>query len=298
MTDQAPMTDEQAIERLDALVSRAFLENDADSHMRAAIQHLRDRLRASAEPVKRDREVDRGRFPDPAFNRWLDEGISDGGHTVYDALVDIADAWSGWSARPDCEQITACCGRRECGGECGNEWRGMVATPPRAPVADNPRCEEFARMAASSACPACGEGGPCAGCGAVVDSRHRVCGSLLWVREAWAAPHAYDHLPPRLIPKDARIHYSATEERGGLRWRPSIHMPRWASRILLEVTDVRVERLASISESDAIAEGIDITDDGQPSVTFANLWDSINGQRAPWQSNPWVWVVAFRLASS
>ena len=79
---------------------------------------------------------------------------------------------------------------------------------------------------------------------------------------------------------------------------PSIHMPRWASRITLEVTGIRVERVASISESDAIAEGIDVTDGEQPSVTFARLWDSINGQRAPWQSNPWVWVVAFRLASS
>jgi len=84
----------------------------------------------------------------------------------------------------------------------------------------------------------------------------------------------------------------------GQRWKPAIHMPRAASRITLEVTGVRVERVASISESDAIAEGIDVTDGEQPSVTFARLWDSINGQRAPWQSNPWVWVVAFRLASS
>ncbi|HEX7111399.1 MAG TPA: hypothetical protein VF216_03070 [Mizugakiibacter sp.] len=50
-------------------------------------------------------------------------------------------------------------------------------------------------------------------------------GDLLWVREAWAAPHAYDHRPPRLIPQDARIHCASTEDRGGLLWRPSTHMP-------------------------------------------------------------------------
>ena len=117
-------------------------------------------------------------------------------------------------------------------------------------------------------------------------------GDRLYVRETWAAPHAYDHLPPRLIPQDARIHYAATEDRGGLLWRPSIHMPRWASRITLEVTGVRVERLQDISEADAIAEGV-YTDPACPAYdAYAQLWDEINGLGS-WEANPWVWVVGF-----
>ena len=122
----------------------------------------------------------------------------------------------------------------------------------------------------------------------------------LYVRETWAAPHAYDHLPPRLIPQDARIHYAATEDRGGLLWRPSIHMPRWASRITLEVTGVRVERLQDISEADAEAEGIDFIrhyPDADETLTakvlYEVLWESINGPGS-WEANPWVWVIDFR----
>lgn len=91
-------------------------------------------------------------------------------------------------------------------------------------------------------------------------------------------------------------------------WRPSIHMPRWASRILLEITDVRVERLNGISEEDARAEGI--IDGGclncgepepcgcanpEPDATdaFAYLWQSIYGQEN-WNANPWVWVIEFK----
>lgn len=95
------------------------------------------------------------------------------------------------------------------------------------------------------------------------------------------------------------------------RWTPSIHMPRWASRILLEITDVRVERLNSITEKDAEAEGIDmetladsqdcydcIADHnmtGRPTVTgaFKYLWESIYGEES-WQANPWVWVIEFK----
>lgn len=133
-----------------------------------------------------------------------------------------------------------------------------------------------------------------------------VSGDRLYCRETWAAPHAYDHLPPRLIPQDARIHYAANEERGGLLWRPSIHMPRWASRILLEVTDVRVERLQDISEADALAEGIEYLPrmggfalpDGShfhvfdPRISYWSLWDAINGPGAV-EANPWVWCVSF-----
>lgn len=78
-----------------------------------------------------------------------------------------------------------------------------------------------------------------------------------------------------------------------LRWRPSIHMPRWASRITLEVTDVRVERLQKISEADAIAEGCVSDDEFDAKDRFEWLWESINGEGS-WEANPWVWVVEFR----
>ena len=133
-------------------------------------------------------------------------------------------------------------------------------------------------------------------------------GDRLWVRETWAAPHAYDHLPPRMISQEARIHYTATEERGGLLWRPSIHMPRWVSRITLEITAVRVERLQDISEADALAEGIykplgsqfwhtnpsaNILPGETPQWAYRNLWESISGP-CSWDANPWVWVVEFK----
>lgn len=86
-------------------------------------------------------------------------------------------------------------------------------------------------------------------------------------------------------------------------WRPSIFMPRWASRITLEITDVRVERLQSISEEDAAAEGVDpmvvLPGDVVSHVAgFGMLWDSINHKRAPWDSNPWVWAISFKVAQS
>ena len=123
-------------------------------------------------------------------------------------------------------------------------------------------------------------------------------GDRLYVRETWAAPHAYDHLPPRLIPQDARIHYAATEDRGGLLWRPSIHMPRHASRITLEITSVRVERLRACNEVDAIAEGAPWAACGAPQegshkAGFAQLWEQINGHGS-WDENPWLWVIEFR----
>jgi len=136
-------------------------------------------------------------------------------------------------------------------------------------------------------------------------------GDLLYVRETWAAPHAYDHLPPRMIPRDAPIHYAATEDRGDLLWRPSIHMPRWACRLVLEITRVRVERLQQISDADCWAEGIEeydgLLDEAEicrlakamgrsiedPQPIFAALWEQINGAGA-WDANPWVWVMEFR----
>lgn len=94
------------------------------------------------------------------------------------------------------------------------------------------------------------------------------------------------------------------------RWKPSIHMPRWASRITLEVTGLRVERVQDISEADAVAEGVEpyhcpqaaalmnaVGSKMQPipyTSGFANLWNEINGPLA-WAENPWVWVVEFRM---
>ncbi len=94
-------------------------------------------------------------------------------------------------------------------------------------------------------------------------------------------------------------------------WKPSIHMPKAASRILLEITDVRVERLNSISQEDAEAEGIDMEElydsqdcydciadhnmTGRPTATgaFKYLWESIYGEES-WKTNPWVWVIEFK----
>jgi len=83
-----------------------------------------------------------------------------------------------------------------------------------------------------------------------------------------------------------------TESKG---WAPSIHMPRWASRITLEVTGVRVERLQDISAQDAWAEGIPHSPDVDPSHEYQELWDSLNAARGyGWDANPWVWVIEFR----
>lgn len=83
--------------------------------------------------------------------------------------------------------------------------------------------------------------------------------------------------------------------------RPSIHMPRWASRITLEVTGVRVERLQDISEADAIAEGVNnslhLPGGRFARENFAHLWWTINGDGS-WEANPWVWVVEFRRVAS
>ncbi|VGJ65466.1 morphogenetic protein [Klebsiella pneumoniae] len=79
-------------------------------------------------------------------------------------------------------------------------------------------------------------------------------------------------------------------------WRPSIHMPRWASRILLEITNVRVERLKSISDGDALREGCSAADMKSGDCVadvFARLWASIYGSDS-WNANPWVWVIEFK----
>lgn len=92
----------------------------------------------------------------------------------------------------------------------------------------------------------------------------------------------------------------------GYRWRSPIHMFRWASRITLVVTDVRVQRLQDISGEDIVNEGIKIPGPTyndpaayvpDPWECFSELWDSINSKKYPWDSNPWVWAITFRVES-
>jgi len=74
---------------------------------------------------------------------------------------------------------------------------------------------------------------------------------------------------------------------------PSIHMPRWACRLVLEITGVRVERLQDISVTDAWAEGVPHSPDVNPAHEFQALWESINGAES-WEANPWVWAISFQ----
>jgi len=126
---------------------------------------------------------------------------------------------------------------------------------------------------------------------------------LLWVRETWQAATG-SRRDARILtcprPDTGWVEYAATCDDPPPRWRPSIHMPRWASRLLLEITGVRVERLNDIGVSDAIAEGYDGSNPSpvDPSIKwYADLWESINGAGS-WTQNPWVWVVEFRRVLS
>jgi len=127
-------------------------------------------------------------------------------------------------------------------------------------------------------------------------------GDRLWVRETWAeaggsAPELQLHRAN--YPAHVPSHYENVPPAESIRWRPSIHMPRWASRITLEITGVRVERLQDISEEDAKAEGAPteccVIGD-KHFLGFRSLWRSINGEES-WQANPWVWKLSFKLVS-
>jgi hypothetical protein len=117
--------------------------------------------------------------------------------------------------------------------------------------------------------------------------RHGSPGDRLWVRETWTNLSLPGYERALAFRADGDMELPL-----GVKWRPSLLMPRWASRISLNVTGVRVERLQAISEDDARAEGASYDDDSRR-VGFQRLWDSINGKRAAWATNPWVWVVSF-----
>lgn len=159
-------------------------------------------------------------------------------------------------------------------------------------------------------------------------------GDRLWVRETWRTVKKLDAKSPARIAEMAReagyepwgpVEYAVDQER--INWEPfmpdepgktrvSLHMPRWASRITLDVTSVRVERLHEISAYDVVSEGIDLAEHScgcevcarssslctgtQSSLmlSWISLWDSINGKRpgCSWDANPWVWVVSFKVS--
>ncbi|MCM6134649.1 hypothetical protein M4D10_15970 [Klebsiella pneumoniae] len=143
-------------------------------------------------------------------------------------------------------------------------------------------------------------------------------GNRIWVREAFRVHSRATDVATLVYKASERNSWTEQTHRVPVavcnkpatpeKWTPSLHMPRWASRILLEITDVRVERLNAISEEDARAEGI--IDGGclncgepepcgcanpEPDATdaFAYLWQSIYGQES-WNADPWVWVIEFK----
>lgn len=123
-------------------------------------------------------------------------------------------------------------------------------------------------------------------------ARHGICacpygvpGKRLWVKETFATTQG------EAIYREDPIFDSM--DVFDWKWTPSIFMPRWASRITLEVEAVRVERLHQISEADASAEGVQHSCDRSDVDAYRALWNEINGPKA-WDANPWVWVIQFR----
>lgn len=141
-------------------------------------------------------------------------------------------------------------------------------------------------------------------------------GDVLWVRETWRTeelPSGEDGV--RFAADGAFVPIANTEKAAndwieahnngkyGLKLRPSIHMPRWAARIFLRVTDVRVQRVRDITEDDAMAEGVNVLDASQftvdvparlinARVAFGDLWSEVYG-RDSWDCNEWVWALTF-----
>lgn len=120
-------------------------------------------------------------------------------------------------------------------------------------------------------------------------------GDHIWVRETFCA------VPDNDEPAGCSALLYAADGNGPYgKWTPSIHMPRWASRLTLEITGVRVERLRDLSEDDAKSEGITPPSGGvlpgwEYRINFRDLWMSIYGADN-WEANPWVWVIEFKVA--
>jgi len=148
-----------------------------------------------------------------------------------------------------------------------------------------------------------GEGGVAADMGGIQCPYGVPGGTRLWVRETWAKAGEVG---------DATEYRADNHDPSAGKWRPSIHMPRWASRITLAVTAVRVERLQDISEADAVAEGTPCRTCGRhvdghgeddcecfhstrvAVESYRSLWESINGPGS-WAANPWVWAISFEV---
>lgn len=135
---------------------------------------------------------------------------------------------------------------------------------------------------------------------------HGVPGDRLWVRETWQRGEDFKVTEGTNHPAKGRFYYRADEDADpfgftGTPWRPSIFMPRSASRITLDLTGVRVERVQEISEEDAKAEGITAPmyplGNGKATyrLAYSHLWDSLNAKRGfGWEKNPWTWVLEFK----
>lgn len=137
---------------------------------------------------------------------------------------------------------------------------------------------------------------------------HGGVGDHLWVRETFCIVHDEQFGEENWIDYKATPKYSDKKPAGwdaepndpeALNWSPSIHMPRWASRITLEITDVRVERLQEASDDDFKAEGYPLERELTGGSTdafcwFRHLWDSVSKPECNFESNPWVWVIEFK----
>lgn len=133
---------------------------------------------------------------------------------------------------------------------------------------------------------------------------HGEVGGILYVRETWRWAEGFSG--------SGWYEYKASNTDPLCTWRPSIHMPKSAARIWLEITDIRVERLQEISEGDAVAEGIEDLTEGKrlsfkdylkgvhpltAKASFKSLWESINGPES-WEANPFCWVIKFKVLST
>lgn len=150
------------------------------------------------------------------------------------------------------------------------------------------------------------------GCEYPFDCPYGQPGDKLWCRETWGL-HAFDDETCWYTWSGAGKDASTLEDwaityradwgpcQDGCHWRSSIHMPRWASRITLEITGVHVERLQDISEADAIAEGctnsLHLGGGRFANENFAHLWWQINGDGS-WEANPWVWCIEFKRVTA